>query len=92
MQKIDDMGKKPSGGAFVFTNTFLYLQQPISLYDYRSVITFGGWKDDFMIVVTQLIESAPHHYEHRTQKLLFVMPKTKVNIAQSDWLVVDFKT
>ncbi|XP_069117939.1 pleckstrin homology domain-containing family H member 1-like isoform X2 [Argopecten irradians] len=52
--------------------------QPISSYDFRSVITFGGWKDDFMLVVTQLIESAPHHYEHRTEKLLFSMPKHKV--------------
>ncbi|VDI62691.1 Hypothetical predicted protein [Mytilus galloprovincialis] len=52
--------------------------QPIISYDYRSVITFGGWKDDFMIVATQLIESAPHHYEHRTEKLLFTMQKWKI--------------
>ena len=54
------------------------LQQPIISYDYRSVITFGGWKEDFMVVATQLIESAPHHYEHRTEKLLFSMAKWKV--------------
>ena len=52
--------------------------QPIISYDYRSVITFGGWKEDFMVVATQLIESAPHHYEHRTEKLLFGMEKWKI--------------
>ena len=48
------------------------------MYDYRSVVTFGGWNEDLMIVVNQLIESAPHHYEHRTDKLLFLLPKHKV--------------
>ncbi|XP_061173057.1 pleckstrin homology domain-containing family H member 1-like isoform X2 [Saccostrea echinata] len=52
--------------------------QPLNTYDYRSVITFGGWKEDFMLVVSQLFESAPHHYEHRTEKLLFAMPKFKI--------------
>ncbi|KAK3597816.1 hypothetical protein CHS0354_029375 [Potamilus streckersoni] len=52
--------------------------QPISSYDYRSVVTFGGWNEDLMIVVHQLVESAPHHYEHRTEKLLFILPKSKV--------------
>lgn len=52
--------------------------QPLNTYDYRSVITFGGWKEDFMLVVSQLFESAPHHYEHRTEKLLFVMSKFKI--------------
>lgn len=53
-------------------------QQPMALYDYKSLMTFGGWRDDFMLVVTQLIESAPHHYEHRTEKFLFAMAKCKV--------------
>lgn len=52
--------------------------QPINNFDYKSVVTFGGWKDDFMLVVNQLIESAPHHYEHRTEKMLFTMPKAKI--------------
>ncbi|GAB1608428.1 pleckstrin homology domain-containing family H member 1-like isoform X1, partial [Argonauta hians] len=52
--------------------------QPLSNFDYKSVVTFGGWKDDFMLVVNQLIESAPHHYEHRTEKMLFVLPKAKI--------------
>ncbi|XP_052769794.1 pleckstrin homology domain-containing family H member 1-like isoform X1 [Mya arenaria] len=52
--------------------------QPVSQYDYRSVVTFGGFNEDMMIVVNQLIESAPHHYEHHTQKLLFLMSKHKV--------------
>ncbi|XP_048737628.1 pleckstrin homology domain-containing family H member 1-like isoform X3 [Ostrea edulis] len=52
--------------------------QPLNTYDYRSVITFGGWKEDFMLVVSQLFESAPHHYEHRTEKLLFAMSKFKI--------------
>ena len=34
-----------------------------------------------MIVVTQLIESAPHHYEIHTEKFLFSLPK-----AQVSWL------
>lgn len=60
-------------------SVFVFLfQQPVSQYDFRSVVTFGGWNDDLMIVVNQLIESAPHHYEHRTEKLLFIMPKYKV--------------
>nr|KAG5695938.1 hypothetical protein BaRGS_017519 [Batillaria attramentaria] len=53
--------------------------QPVALYDYKSIMTFGGWQDDFMIVVTQLIESAPHHYEHRTEKFLFCMSKAKIH-------------
>ncbi|KAK7482214.1 hypothetical protein BaRGS_00026563 [Batillaria attramentaria] len=53
--------------------------QPVALYDYKSIMTFGGWRDDFMIVVTQLIESAPHHYEHRTEKFLFCMSKAKIH-------------
>lgn len=32
-----------------------------------------------MLVVSQLFESAPHHYEHRTEKLLFIMSKFKVS-------------
>ncbi|XP_052276494.1 pleckstrin homology domain-containing family H member 1-like isoform X1 [Dreissena polymorpha] len=52
--------------------------QPIHQYDFRSVVTFGGWNDDLMIVVNQLLESAPHHYEHRTQKLLFILAKHKI--------------
>ena len=34
-----------------------------------------------MMVVNQLIESAPHHYEHRTEKLIFSMSQPKVRIA-----------
>ena len=41
-------------------------------------MTFGGWREDFMIVVTQLIESAPHHYEIRTEKFLFSLTKAQV--------------
>ncbi|KAL8624365.1 hypothetical protein ACOMHN_012765 [Nucella lapillus] len=52
--------------------------QPISLYDYKSIMTFGGWREDFMIVVTQLVESAPHHYEIRTEKFLFFLFKPKI--------------
>ena len=60
---------------------YVTFQQPINMYDYRSVVTFGGWNEDLMIVVSQLIESAPHHYEHRTDKLLFLLPKHKVNMS-----------
>ena len=71
-------GKKFAAGiVFVNDSPFLF-QQPINMYDYRSVVTFGGWNEDLMIVVNQLIESAPHHYEHRTDKLLFLLPKHKV--------------
>jgi hypothetical protein len=41
-------------------------------------MTFGGWREDWMMVVTQLVESAPHHYEIRTDKFLFALPKHKV--------------
>ncbi|XP_041353761.1 pleckstrin homology domain-containing family H member 2-like isoform X2 [Gigantopelta aegis] len=56
----------------------LVSMQPAALYDFRSLITFGGWKNDFMMVVNQLIESAPHHYEHRTEKLIFSMSQPKI--------------
>ena len=37
-----------------------------------------------MMVVTQLIESAPHHYEIRTEKFLFSLFKPKVDDGDGD--------
>ncbi|XP_071081218.1 pleckstrin homology domain-containing family H member 1-like isoform X1 [Haliotis cracherodii] len=56
----------------------LVSMQPVALYDFKSIITFGGWKNDFMVVVNQLVESAPHHYEHHTEKLIFAMSQPKI--------------
>ena len=52
-------------------------------YRYKSVVTFGGWKDDFMLVVNQSIMRGGATVEQGTQRLLFVMSREKVTVASS---------
>ncbi|CAH3122183.1 unnamed protein product [Porites lobata] len=47
-------------------------------YRYKSVVTFGGWKDDFMLVVNQSIMRGGATVEQGTQRLLFVMSREKI--------------
>lgn len=49
------------------------LQLPMNRYSYDTVVTFGGCRDDFMLVINH------HHSDrHHTEKLLFAMAKPKV--------------
>ena len=41
-------------------------------------MTFGGWKDDFMLVVNQSIMRGGNTVEQGTQRLLFEMSRGKV--------------
>ena len=50
-------------------------------YRYKSVVTFGGWKDDFMLVVNQSIMRGGATVEQGTQRLLFVMSREKVTVG-----------
>ena len=43
------------------------------------MVTFGGWKDDFMLVVNQSIMRGGNTVEQGTQRLLFVMSRGKVS-------------
>ena len=44
------------------------------------MVTFGGWKDDFMLVVNQSIMRGGNTVEQGTQRLLFVMSRGKVSV------------
>ncbi|XP_044163612.1 pleckstrin homology domain-containing family H member 1-like isoform X1 [Acropora millepora] len=47
-------------------------------YRYKHVVTFGGWKEDFMLVVNQSIMRGGNTVEQGTQRLLFVMSRGKI--------------
>ncbi|XP_048586759.1 pleckstrin homology domain-containing family H member 1 isoform X2 [Nematostella vectensis] len=47
-------------------------------YKYKHVVTFGGCKDDFMLVVNQSIMRGGNTVEQGTQRLLFSMPRGKI--------------
>lgn len=51
-------------------------QHTLVSYPYLSVITFGGCRDDFMVVTTQRRE--PGGGKKIAEKLIFAMPKPKV--------------
>ena len=58
------------------------LQKVISTYEYRNVVTFGGCREDFMLVVTIKPEGATAPETHtRTDRVIFCMTKPKVNCA-----------
>uniref|UniRef100_T1J612 PH domain-containing protein n=1 Tax=Strigamia maritima TaxID=126957 RepID=T1J612_STRMM len=57
--------------------------QPIQKHKYQSVVTFGGCRDDFMLVVSPTDISEPH-----TQKLLFIM--SKLQILELTLLTADY--
>lgn len=56
----------------------LFFQRLMCRYRYKHVVTFGGWKEDFMLVVNQSIMRGGNTVEQGTQRLLFVMPRAKV--------------
>ncbi|XP_031572263.1 pleckstrin homology domain-containing family H member 1-like isoform X2 [Actinia tenebrosa] len=47
-------------------------------YKYKHVVTFGGCKDDFMLVVNQSIMRGGNTVEQGTQRLLFNMTRGKI--------------
>ncbi len=58
-----------------------FLQHPLVTYPYQSVITFGGCKEDFMLVVSQIKDQALG--KKTVDKLVFAMAKPKVRPANS---------
>lgn len=42
------------------------------------MVTFGGWKEDFMLVVNKTTPKRSGQSELGTERLLFVMPRGKV--------------
>ncbi|XP_052001626.1 pleckstrin homology domain-containing family H member 1-like [Xyrauchen texanus] len=53
-----------------------YTMHPVATYPYQSVITFGGCKEDFMVVVSQIKDQALG--KKIVDKLLFAMAKPKI--------------
>ena len=51
-------------------------------YKYRSVVTFGGWKEDFMLVVNKTTPKGSGQSELGTERLLFVLSRGKVIMVQ----------
>uniref|UniRef100_A0A8C9Z645 Pleckstrin homology domain containing, family H (with MyTH4 domain) member 1 n=1 Tax=Sander lucioperca TaxID=283035 RepID=A0A8C9Z645_SANLU len=55
-----------------------YTMHTLVTYSYQSVITFGGCRDDFMVVTSQQRE--PGVAKKSAEKLVFVMAKPKVSV------------
>lgn len=53
-----------------------YTMHTLVTYSYQSVITFGGFRDDFMVVTSQQRE--PGVGKKSVEKLVFVMAKPKI--------------
>ncbi|XP_048048265.1 pleckstrin homology domain-containing family H member 1 [Megalobrama amblycephala] len=53
-----------------------YTMHPLATYPYQSVITFGGCKEDFMLVISQIKDQALG--KKTVDKLLFAMAKPKI--------------
>ena len=66
---------------------FFFFQRLMCRYRYKSVVTFGGWKDDFMLVVNQSIMRGGATVEQGTQRLLFVMSREKVTVCKISQLI-----
>uniref|UniRef100_X2AIS3 Uncharacterized protein n=1 Tax=Capitella teleta TaxID=283909 RepID=X2AIS3_CAPTE len=49
----------------------------LAIYKYGQVITFGGWKDDFMLVVNLESSSRPHG-NGKTEHHIFGLSKPKI--------------
>uniref|UniRef100_A0A8C2GCW4 Pleckstrin homology domain containing, family H (with MyTH4 domain) member 1 n=1 Tax=Cyprinus carpio TaxID=7962 RepID=A0A8C2GCW4_CYPCA len=58
------------------SNSILIPLHPFVTYPYQSVITFGGCKEDFMLVVSQIKDQALG--KKTVDKLLFAMAKPKI--------------
>lgn len=57
-------------------NVLDYTMHPFATYPYQSVITFGGCKEDFMLVVSQIKDQALG--SKTGDKLLYAMTKPKI--------------
>ncbi len=44
------------------------------------MVTFGGWKEDFMLVVNKTTPTGSGQSELGTERLLFVLPRGKVSL------------
>ncbi|KAG1972356.1 pleckstrin homology domain-containing family H member 1 isoform X2 [Pimephales promelas] len=53
-----------------------YTMHPLATYPYQSVITFGGCKEDFMLVISQIKDQALG--KKTVDKLLFALAKPKI--------------
>ena len=53
---------------------FFSLKRLIVSYVYKSLMTFGGYQDDFMVVINNA-----HSKDKPTEKLIFAMAKPKVS-------------
>ena len=79
---LDEFKLHSGAGNKIWISTFLTLavcflsQHTLVTYSYQCVITFGGCRDDFMVVVSQQRE--PGVGKKSVEKLLFGMVKPKV--------------
>uniref|UniRef100_A0A671Z0W7 Pleckstrin homology domain containing, family H (with MyTH4 domain) member 1 n=1 Tax=Sparus aurata TaxID=8175 RepID=A0A671Z0W7_SPAAU len=55
---------------------FFFFQHTLVTYSYQSVITFGGCRDDFMVVTSQ--QKEPGVGKKSVEKLVFAMAKPKI--------------
>ena len=55
----------------------LIFQKALNVYEYKNVVTFGGFKDDFMLSVNKL-DSKSGKPSSQTERLIFSMTKAKV--------------
>lgn len=58
---------------------FLF-QRAINVHEYKNVVTFGGFKDDFMLSVNKL-DSKTGKTSSQTERLIFSMTKAKVDFV-----------
>lgn len=56
-----------------------FSQRAQSNFTYKSVVTFGGCRDDFMLVVSKRCDASQGHSYSKTEKLLFSLSKPKVS-------------
>lgn len=59
---------------------FFFFQHTLVTYSYQSVITFGGCRDDFMVVTSQ--QKEPGVGKKSVEKLVFAMAKPKVGFNE----------
>lgn len=59
---------------------FFLFQHTLVTYSYQSVITFGGCRDDFMVVTSQ--QKEPGVGKKSVEKLVFAMAKPKVGFNE----------
>lgn len=70
--------RAPNVQGCLYVMRLFVFQRLMCRYRYKHVVTFGGWKEDFMLVVNQSIMRGGNTVEQGTQRLLFVMSRGKV--------------